>query len=319
MKIYKKIASVLKDDYGLEISAIQQMSTGVGGDTYHISAAQGEYIYKIVESNDMNHPAAEPALCNHLLAQGIPVSEFLMNKNGEWITVSEGRASHLQRFFHGKPFPMNGAPEWFMKESPRLLAGIHNALRSFSPLPVGIGADFFQYMTPERAAASYHRSLERVAAGGNRQIQEDLRFRMDFLERIRNWQFDICRLTCANSHGDFTVNQIICGENAIQAVIDWTSACIHPVIWEITRSFFYADPSCREGGFHRQRFDAYVSAYSGLAPLNEYDRDNLLKLYYYQLTVCDYYGQYLDAQEHKKEEFLQQARFATDILRNAEL
>lgn len=316
---YEKIQTVLEDAYGLEISAIQQMSTGVGGDTYHIAAAQGEYIYKIADTNEMNHPDAEPALCSHLLAHGIPVSEFLMNKNREWVTVFEGRASHLQKYFPGKPFPMNGAPEWFMKESPRLLAGIHNALRSYPLLPVGIGAEFFRYMTPERAEVSYRRSMERAAANGNEHILEDLRFRLVFLEKIRGWQFDTSRLTCVNTHGDYTVNQIICGENQVKAVIDCTSACVHPVIWEITRSFFYADPSCREGGFDPERFRAYVSSYSELAPLNDDDRKNLLKLYYYQLAVCDYYAQYLDAQENKKEEFLQQARFATGVLRNAEV
>lgn len=316
---YEKIENVLEDDYGLEISAINPISTGVGGDTFHIAAVQGEYIFKISDTNEMNHPDAEPILCSHLLTKGIPVSEFLMNKAGEWVTAFDGRVGHLQKFFYGKPFPMNGAPEWFLAESPRLLAGIHNALRSFSPLPIGIGSDFFRYMIPERAETSYRRSMERATACGNGQILEDLKFRIDFLHKIRGWQFDISRLTCTNTHGDYTVNQIICEDNQIEAVIDWTSACVHPVIWEITRSFFYADPFCRDGNYDPERFRTYVSSYSQLAPLNDYDRDNLLKLYYYQLAVCDYYGQYLDAKENKKEEFLQQARFATDVLRNAAL
>ena len=80
-----------------------------------------------------------------------------------------------------------------------------------------------------------------------------------------------------------------------------------------------AGPSCRDGRFDRARLAAYTAAYSALAPLNDYDRANLLKLYYYQLAVCDYYAQYLDAAPDKKAEFLQQARFATGFLMHTEI
>ena len=127
-----------------------------------------------------------------------------------------------------------------------------------------------------------------------------------------NWQ----KLTYCNSHGDYTVNQIICGEDKINAVVDWTCACRHPVIWEITRSFFYAEPSCIDGQYDEVKFKDYVEHYCSVASLTQYDRDNLIKLYLYQLAVCDYYFQYLNADIHKKEEYLLQARFATKVLQN---
>ena len=46
-----------------------------------------------------------------------------------------------------------------------------------------------------------------------------------------------------------------------------------------------------------QRSLERASSYSAIAPLNDYDRANILKLYYYQIAVCDYYAQYLDAAE----------------------
>lgn len=55
----------------------------------------------------------------------------------------------------------------------------------------------------------------------------------------------------------------------------------------------------------------YVGRYCSVASLTQYDRDNLVKLYLYQLAVCDYYAQYLNADSHKKNEYLLQARFAT--------
>lgn len=314
-----KISSAIEASYGLTVSSIAPISVGVGGDTYRISTAQGDYIYKIVDANEMNHPTAEPELTGYLRNHGIPVSEFVRNAEGNWVTHFDGRVSHLQKYIPGHTFPMTSAPEWFMAESPKLLARIHNTLRGYPPLPVGIGKNFFQYMTPERAEASYRQSLARATAVGETHILEDLKHRLDILNKIRGWRFDCAKLTCANSHGDFTVHQVLCGETSIHGVIDWTSACVHPVIWEITRSFFYADPSCRDGSYDVERFAAYVSAYSELAPLNDYDRANILRLYYYQLAVCDYYAQYLDAEGAKKAEYLQQAQFATRVLLNTQV
>lgn len=64
-----------------------------------------------------------------------------------------------------------------------------------------------------------------------------------------------------------------------------------PVIWELTRSFFYAEPSCVDGQYDEAKLKDYVGHYCNMAPLTQYDRDNLMKLYLYQLAVCDYYSQ----------------------------
>lgn len=317
MNTQTKLIRLLRDSYGVEADSLRPMTVGVGGDTYLVRAQEGNFVFKVMDSNEMNHPEEEPALCGYLRQNGIPASRFFRNRDGSWLTGARGRVCHLQAFAEGSSFPMNTAPEWFMEESPRLLARIHTVLRGYKPLAVGIGGDFFRYMTPERAARSYRQSYEQAEAQGEAGILAELRQRIELLELVKDWHFEPEKLTCCNSHGDFTVNQILCAGGRIQAVIDWTSACIHPVVWEITRSFFYADSSCGEGSFDADRFAAYVSAYASAAPLNDYDRENILKVYYYQLAVCDYYAQYLSAPPEKKQEYLQQARFATAVLRNA--
>ncbi len=92
-----------------------------------------------------------------------------------------------------------------------------------------------------------------------------------------------------------------------------------PVIWELTRSFFYAEPSCVDGQYDEAKLKDYVGHYCNMAPLTQYDRDNLMKLYLYQLAVCDYYSQYFNANFLKKEEYLLQARFATKVLQHESL
>lgn len=315
--ISERIRQTLVQEYGLEACDIHKMTTGVGGDTFLIVAHQGRFIYKIVDANEMNHPEEEPEICNFLFQRGLEVSNFLKNKSGDFVTPFDGkRVSHVQQYVEGKTFGMNEAPDWFMAQSPLLLGRIHNALRKYKELPMGIGQDFFRHMTPESAKDSYHRSYELAKQRGETDILNDLEFRLKTIGKIRDWKFDLNKLTYCNSHGDYTVNQIICGDNKINAVIDWTCACRHPVIWEITRSFFYAEPSCMDGQYDEAKFRDYVECYCSVAPLTQYDRSNLLKLYLYQLAVCDYYAQYFNADIHKKDEYLSQARFATKVLQN---
>lgn len=319
-RILAKAKEILKNEYGLDVQELKRMTTGVGGDTYQVQTAQGKFIYKIADSNEMNRPEAEPEICEYLLAHGIEVSCFLRNRYGQFVTsYDENRVSHLQSYVEGKVFFTNEAPEWFMRETPVLLGRIHQTLREYPQLPMGIGKEFFQYMTPENARQSYRRSYEKAKQLGETDVLEDLECRMRVTEKMTNWTFETEKLTYCNTHGDYTVNQIICGENKINAVIDWTCACRHPVIWELTRSFFLSEPECAQGGLPEAKFREYVEGYLSVASLTPYDKEHLLNLYLYQLGVCDYYAQYLDAEACKKDEYLQQARFATKVLKNSVL
>lgn len=310
------IKAFLNAEYGLSVQSLRRMSTGVGGDTFRVEAASGAYVFKIVKGDSINHPEEEARLCAFLRTRGIPASEFLPDRHGnltaQW---SDGRICHLQRLIDGRPFGMNAAPAWFLRESANLLGNIHTALREYPRLPEGIGAGFFTHMTPENALRSYRSSLQLARERSEHAVCEALLLRIRLAEKHAAWRIDPTPLTCVNTHGDFTVNQIICRDNHISGVIDWTSACVHPAVWELTRSYFYAAPECSNGGFDESGFRDYISAYEAVTPLNCDDHAMLLDVYLYQLLVCDYYAQYLHAAPHEAPEFLQQADFATRVLK----
>ncbi|MGN1368646.1 MAG: phosphotransferase [Aristaeellaceae bacterium] len=313
-----QIAAYLAQHYGLEMQSCRRMTTGVGGDTFRVDAACGSYVFKIVKADAINHPEQEANLCRFLREQDIPVSDFMPTLAGQLCSAWDStRLCHLQRFVEGRNFPMNTAPDWFVAESPRLLARIHQALTAYPALPEGIGAGFFTHMTPEVALASYQRSLDLARERGEEDVAQALLLRMEAAKKIRDWRIDPGQLTCRSTHGDYTVNQILCKDEQVRAVIDWTSACVHPVIWELVRSYFYAAPECADGSFSEARLNDQVAAYTSIAPLNAYDRAHLLDVYLYQLAVCDYYSQYLHAAEHERAEFRQQADFATRVLQHA--
>lgn len=314
---WKPISDLVKSQYGIEVTNVKTMTTGVGGDTFLLEDSQNRFVFKLADSNEMNRPEAEPEICSFLLQKGIQVSDFIPNKAGEFVVkTSDGRCGHLQKFVSGRTFAMNSAPDWFMEQSAFLLGRIHSALCDYPVLPDGIGREFFCYMTKENAKQSYQHSLVRALEEKNIEVIRDLEFRIRLIENFPEMDFDLSRLTFRNTHGDYTVNQIICDAGEIKAVIDWTSACRHPVVWEVTRSFFYADVSCGNASFDEKKYREYVRRYESIQPLTAYDKENLLRLYFYQLAVCDYYGQYFAAGEEKKEEFLEQAVFATKVLMN---
>ena len=314
----EQIRTFLHHTYAIDVNAVSRMTTGVGGDTFRVGSAQGNFVFKIVKGDDINHPEREAALCTFLRQRGLPVSDFHPGSDGQltqrW---PDGRVCHLQGLIPGSTFPMNAAPDWFLDESPRLLARIHNALAGHPPLPEGIGAGFFAHMTPENALHSYQASLALASQRGEEDVCEAITTRIRLAERHASWRIDPAPLSRANTHGDFTVNQILCADGRITGVIDWTSACVHPVVWELTRSYFYASPECAGGQCDESRLQAYVNAYDTLRPLRAADRAAIMDVYLYQLLACDYYAQYLHAAPHEAAEFRQQADFATQVLKCA--
>lgn len=307
---------LLKEKYGLELLNTAKSAVGAGSDTYFVSCADGKYVVKYPASSDINHPEQEPELCEYLNAHGIPACQFLRNNDGDFLTRDEnGRQFHVQRFIEGKVYDLNMAPDWLLTESAQMLGKIHAALGDYRGLPVGIGADFFKYMTPERALGSYKNSLAIAESRNDAEIIADLRYRIDLMQHFPAYECDLDKLTCCATHGDYFISQIICGDGKINAVIDWTTACVHPVVWEIVRSYVYAAPTCKDGQIDMDEFLRYVENYRKFAPLNAYDLLCMVRLFYYQIAVCDYYGQYYASTANNRHIYLHQAVFSTKLLR----
>ena len=77
----------------------------------------------------------------------------------------------------------------------------------------------------------------------------------------------------------------------------------------------YADPACKNGEIDIDCFLSYVSAYLHYNSLNIYDIKMMPYLFYYQISVCDYYNQYYQSTIMNRSIFLQQAVFATKLMR----
>lgn len=308
---------LLEQKYGLHFIGAEKSAVGAGSDTWFIDCREGKFVMKFPSESDINRPEQEPELCEFLEKRGIPVCSFLRDKSGDFLSEDdEGRRFTLQKFISGICPDWNTATDDILNESAEMLGKIHTALKDYPPLPVGIGQDFFRFMTPERASESYRRSLKIAEERGESEIAGDLKWRLSLVGDLPWKKFDFDRLTVRNTHGDYFISQFICENGHLKAVIDWTTACVHPVVWEIMRSFVYGSPKCADGTIDEEGLKRYVEGYCRFGALNDYDLQNLRSIFYYQIAVCDYYGQYYASTASNRGIYLRQAIFSTKLLKN---
>lgn len=309
------IEEIMLFAYDIKVLKLKKFEVGAASDTYLIETQTDKYILKHPCKNEINNPGLEIILCEFLSNNGIPVSEFIKNKNVSYLTYIDGEIYHLQKYIEGINFGLNEAPEWLMRESAGILGRIHNVIADYPTLPEGIGEKFFSSMTPQRAIESYHNSMIIAENIGDVQTIEDLRFRLELLKDFPYQTIHIKELSCGNTHGDYSISQLIAKDCKIAGIIDWTTACVHPYVWEIFRSFVYAEPACKNGEIPIDKLISYVKEYLKYHKLMKNDIEMMPIVYYYQIAVCDYYAQYYFSNSDNRDIFLHQARFSTKIMK----
>ncbi len=302
--------------YGMEIDGMEIADKGAGSLTYFVSEDDKKYVVKYASDNEINHPELEPRLCDFLCKHGIPASEFVENLQGKILSEDEnGRRFHIQKYIEGVTYSYNEAPDFLLEKAPELLAEIHEVLRDFEELPEGIGESFFKNRRPEQMAQSFHNSLQIAIANGDDDNAKDIRNILEIIGRFPDYHFDVSKFTCGNTHGDYMISQIICGENSINGIIDWTTACRHPFIWEIVRSYIMMAPECKSGDFNIEGLERYLKIYMKKGKLNAYDIENAGNLFFYFLAVCDFFGQYYQSMTRNRLIYLEQAQLSAKMLR----
>lgn len=301
--------------YGIEIDSLEMSDNGAGSMTYFVTADKQKYVVKYASDNEMNHPEREPGLCRYLCAHGIPASQFIENIQGKFLSFDEnGRRFHVQGFIEGVVYSYNEAPDFLLEQAPVLLAEIHEVLKSYEELPEGIGATFFQERRPESMIESFQSSLKLAVTNGDSDNADDIYDIIDIINHFPDYTFDISRFTCGNTHGDYMISQLVCEDNSIRGIIDWTTACRHPLVWEVVRSYIFMAPECKDGNVDINRFERYLRAYMKKGKLNAYDIEEAGNLFYYFLAVCDFYSQYYSTFTKNRFIYLEQAKLCKKVL-----
>lgn len=240
--------------YDIEIETMETSANGAGRLTYFVTAGGKKYVVKNPSDNEMNHPETEIKVCETLLQKGIPACRFIPNKHGKMLSADEnGRRFTVQQFYEGVAYGYNEAPAHLQKASAAMLAMIHTAMKDMENIPVGIGGEFFANRKPEYMENAYIQTLRQAEENGDKDIAAAIRSNMRIVGAMPDYAFDINKFTCGNTHGDYTISQIIWLDERVNGVIDWTCACKHPYIWELVRSYVYMAPEAGQGADKAKR------------------------------------------------------------------
>ncbi len=311
----EEIRTLLEQHY--PIRAVERIEPLSGGDDhcYHILAPAGEWVLKEMRINAMNHPELEPVVAQQLARDDIPVPGYLPTLEGVYVWYLREKAFHLQQFIAGQRYERNQAPDWLLRDSAELLGRIHVSLSHLPRLSDGMGLGWHKSLNTEKLREGYRHTQQMAEKQGEAALAKDAEFRLMQMPFLERFELDFARLTCRNTHGDFHLRQLICGENDIRAVIDLTTACVHPVIWEVLRSYAFADPRCKEGEIDVEHLKAYIAHYLKFGYLRAYDLRKLPHFYFYQLLRSNYIQQYLDADASGKALARDAAVWSTQLCR----
>lgn len=308
------ISKLIDENYSIgTILNIIKIKNGIGSVCHQILTDKGEFILKNIENNGMNNPDNEYKIHEMLESENIPVSKFYSTKNGDYVLKHSENIYHLQSFIKGKIYKPNTSPKWLMDESGLMLGKIQKVMEKILKLPTGMGEGYFKHLSPEKSILSYLETLKIAESKSDIDIIKDIKYRISLLKAIEKIDIKMDKLTCKNTHGDYSINQIICGQNSINGVIDFTSACVHPICWEVIRSYSIADSDCVDGNINIENLKGYIEKFLKYGQLNSYDLKVMPYLYFYQLLFPNYYNQYYLSNNSNKQMLLDNANFSTKL------
>ncbi len=304
------IKQIILKNYDIEkIIGMSQMNNGIGSNSFYILCDKGEFIFKDIEHNHMNYPENENIILSTLKDDGIPVPQIYETINGDSIICEGEKKYHMQTFIEGKIYKHGTAPDWLLFQSAEMLGKIQTSLSKLNNLPLGLSQSFIDYFSPEAAIINHTNTLKIAQDSGATEIVGVIKEKIKLIQKHKDLKFDFSKMTCRNTHGDYSVNQIICGNEKINAVIDFTSACVQPICWEVIRSYSRADTKCKNGEFDAENFKRYLEHFFKYGSLNDYDIEIMAKFYLYQNLVCDYFYQYYQSKGKNKGILYESAMF----------
>ena len=294
-----EIESALTTRYG--IRGVQSVTplTGGSANCHRIQTSDCAFVLKEFQAKytaaDVAH---EPVLNAFLEERGFPVARIVPTNSGEAVWQLRGRAFHLQGFVEGTIVPQNMAPDWLLSQSAVLLGKLHRIMQDFPKLKQGFHTAWFRWdvIAKKRDYEALIALADEMPPGQARErILEDLRFKRGSLDKAARIEIDPTSLTQRNSHGDYHISQLICGERTVRAVIDFAGACAMPAVWEVMRSYTLADPRCTDGSVDTERLKQYARLYIAHGgELSRRDLETIPHLYYLQLMRSLYgYQEYL--------------------------
>lgn len=316
------IVELFEQLYGMDgIKEIQLLNGGSAGiylvdfGTEHQKYILKEFQKGYPERSIIN----EVDVSNYLSANGIRTSEFIKNKEDGYIYKYKKRFLSVQKFIDGYVPQMYSSPQWLMDESAQLLGKINHVLSTYRIRRYEFKSNWLSQDIVTQKAKKFQDYIEKAQEMDDEftgRIVDDLNYKLSLIDRLFTYEFNRENITFVNSHGDYSNVQLLCKNNHINSVIDFASACNLPAVWEIIRSFTYADKGSKDAEVDLDALKRYIKNYLKYSPLKENDMKSIFNVYASQLILSSYgYKEYFKKDIQDKVQIVSFGFWRTNLLR----
>lgn len=317
-----EIENILREEYNINSKSIEEINRGTA-DIYKIKSDDGEYVLKrFSEGRTKESVIKETEIIEFLNKKGIRVPVYIKTKEDKFYTIYEGRTIVLQEFIDGYTMENNTGDYSKTMESANILGKLVKALKDYKGLSDENIIEKKFSLNAVKNGIEKMKDLQKKLNPDNpykEQFDEDLKFKINVAEDFEiNFNFDIVnKLTMSNSHGDYSVQQLIYNDNKETAVIDFETAQTMPIVWEVMRSYSYVDSYAKNGELNVDTLVDYFKEFNKYVKLNQYDLKYAAHVYLLQLVPSAFgYKQYND--DYDKKGLLEFALFRTKLCKSLE-
>lgn len=313
------IKRILKDNYNIETSKVTKIDRGTAN-IFEVQSKEKKYILKeFSEGKSEESVIKETNIINFLKDRNIKVPVYIKSTQGNFYIKLENRIIIVQEYVDGYTMENNTGDYNKTIESATILGKMTKELKDYTGLEEdGIIEKWFSKESLENGITKMLdlKSKLNVDNPYKSIFEKDLEDKINMSkDLIENFQFDIIeKLTIMNSHGDYSVQQLIYNDKEETTVIDFETAKKLPIIWEVMRSYSYIDKEAKNGNLNLNTLVDYVKEFSKYVKLNEYDLKYAAKIYLIQIVSSPFgYKQYND--NYEKTGLLEFALFRTNLCR----
>ena len=313
------IKKILLENYNIKAIDIEKINRGTA-DIFKIQADTKKYILKYFSLGRTEESVIkEIEIINFLKGKNIKVPIYINTIQNEYYIVFENRIIILQKYIDGYTMENNTGDYNKVIESAMILGKVTKALQDYKELSEdGIIEKSFSKASIQNGIMKM-RDLQQKLNNDNpykKIFYNDLDFKINIAKELElNFNFDVIdKMTIINSHGDYSVQQLIYNDENETTIIDFETAKKMPIVWEVIRSYSYVDKESIDGELNIDTLIEYFKEFSKYLKLNKYDLKYAGHLYLLQLVASVFgYKQFNDNYENTQ--LLHFAIFRTKLCR----
>ena len=288
-----KIKNILKKEYNIEAIKINPINRGTSN-IFRIETMKNKYILKeFVSTRTEESIIKEIEIINFLKKRNIKVPEYIQRINNNFYIKNEERIIIVQKFIEGYTIEDNTGDYEKVIECARIFGKLTKELMDYPELSDE------NIIEKQFSKNKIHLSIERMEKL-KRNLKKENKYRekiikdMDYKIKIakeieKEFKFDILKqITMLNSHGDFSIQQLIYKDSEEPTIIDFEKAMKLPIVWEIMRSFSYIDKDIKNNNINIETLVDYFKEVMKYIKLNKYDLEYAAQIYLVQLIGSTY-------------------------------